>query len=184
MTPLPPLEMHTRRLSLRGLQSADAEALLGIHADAQAMAYSNTDPWRSIEQARDLIERSSRWLASGQHLCLGITRRDTGQLLGTCTLFDIDRTHLRAEVGFILGPPAWGAGYMTEALTALLDHAFDGLGLHRIDADTDPMNRAAIQLLERLGFQREGLLRERWRTAGRKSDAALYGLLRHEWPRR
>lgn len=73
---------------------------------------------------------------------------------------------------------------MTEALTALLDHAFDGLGLHRIDADTDPMNRAAIQLLERLGFQREGLLRERWRTAGRKSDAALYGLLRHEWPRR
>ena len=184
MTALAAIEIQTARLLLRSLVGTDAEALLEIHADARAMQYSNGDPWGGIGQARELIDRSGQWLASGRHLCLGVARRDTGHLLGTCTLYDIDRANLRAEVGFILGVQAWGAGYMTEALTALLDHAFVVLGLHRVEADTDPRNAAAIRLLERLGFQREGLLRERWLSQGRRSDAAFYGLLRGEWKRR
>ena len=184
MTPLAPIELATPRLRLRGLVASDAEALFEIHADALAMQYTNGAPWGDIDQAHELITRSGQWLASGRHLCLGITQRDTGRLLGTCTLYDIDRAHQRAEVGFILGAPAWGAGHMTEALTALLDHAFDGLGLNRVEADTDPRNQAAIRLLQRLGFQREGLLRERWVTPGGRSDAAFYGLLRGEWRRR
>jgi RimJ/RimL family protein N-acetyltransferase len=55
------------------------------------------------------------------------------------------------------------------------------LGLNRIEADTDPRNLAATRVLEKLGFMREGLLRERWITAGQKSDSALYGLLRSDW---
>ena len=70
---------------------------------------------------------------------------------------------------------------MTEALTAFLGYGFGELDLNRIEADTDPRNLAATSVLEKLGFVREGLLRERWITDGQKSDSAMYGLLRSDW---
>ena len=70
---------------------------------------------------------------------------------------------------------------MHEALGALLIHAFGKLALHRVEADIDPRNAASARSLERLGFQREGLLRERWIVAGQVSVTALYGLLARDW---
>ena len=59
--------------------------------------------------------------------------------------------------------------------------AFEELGLRRIEADVDPRNEASIRLLERLGFQREGYLRERWLVDQEINDTVFYGLLRREW---
>jgi RimJ/RimL family protein N-acetyltransferase len=69
---------------------------------------------------------------------------------------------------------------MHEALKALT-YAFDVLEFHRIEADVDPRNAASIRTLERLGFQREGYLRERWQVNGEIQDAVFYGLLRSDW---
>lgn len=178
---LAPTQIQTPRLMLRALARDDAEALLAIHADAQVMQHANTEPWTGIDQAHALVRRSAEWLESGQHLCLGVTRLDTQQLLGTCTLYDIDPHNRRAEVGFVLGAFAWRQGFMAEALAAVVRHGFEGIGLNRVEADTDPRNARAIRLLERLGFQREGLLRQRWMTGGQASDSAFYGLLRDDW---
>lgn len=68
-----------------------------------------------------------------------------------------------------------------EALRALLDHGFGALQLNRIEADIDPRNAASACSLERLGFTREGLLRERWIVDGEVSDTSLYGLLARQW---
>lgn len=73
---------------------------------------------------------------------------------------------------------------MREALTALFDFSFGGLNLHRIEADVDPRNGASLALLERLGFAREGYLRERWLIGGGIRDTVLLGLLHHEWKAR
>lgn len=178
--------LHTPRLLLRPLVEADAGALLDIHADGQAMRYSNSAPWTGISQALELIAYSGQGLSTGRDLCLGLARREgTGPVIspviGTCTLYDISRGSRRAELGFILGRPHWGQGCMHEALGALLGHAFGAMDLNRVEADTDPRNVAATRTLERLGFVREGLLRERWITDGEKSDSALYGLLRRDW---
>ena len=135
-------------------------------------------------KAEELIEASRAWLSLGTAVCLGIVPKDATGLIGTCTLFDISRSSRRAEVGFLLGSSAWGRGYMTEALTAFLSYGFGDLDLNRIEADTDPRNLAAIRTLEKLGFVREGLLRERWITDGQKSDSVLLGLLRSEWDAR
>jgi [ribosomal protein S5]-alanine N-acetyltransferase len=182
MVALVPVEIRTQRLLLRPLAEVDAEALLAVHADTQVMRYSNSPAWTRLKQAHELIELSHGWLSSGMHLCLGIARKDERAVMGTCTLFDINRSSRRAELGFVLGSPAWGQGYMTEALVAFLNHGFRDLDLNRVEADTDPRNLASIKTLERLGFVREGLLRERWITSGQKSDAALYGLLESDWP--
>jgi RimJ/RimL family protein N-acetyltransferase len=70
---------------------------------------------------------------------------------------------------------------MHEALQALLSYAFQTLDLNRLEADIDPRNHASARTLERLGFQKEGHLRERWIVDGEISDTWLYGLLRREW---
>ena len=70
---------------------------------------------------------------------------------------------------------------MREALSALLAYGFVELDLHRIEAELDPRNVASARSLERQGFQREGVLRERWIVNGEIQDSYLYGLLRHEW---
>lgn len=61
-----------------------------------------------------------------------------------------------------------------------LDHAFEAMALHKIEADVDPRNAASCRVLESLGFQREGLLRQRWRTGGELQDSAIYGLIADE----
>lgn len=184
MDALDAIELSTPRLSLRPLVEHDAEALLEMHAEPRVMQFSNSAPWTRLEQAQELIGGSRGWLALGTAVCLGIVAKDTTGLIGTCTLFDISRSSRRAEVGFLLGLSSWGRGYVTEALVALLNYAFGQLSLNRIEADTDPRNLAATRVLEKLGFVREGLLRERWITDGQKSDSALYGLLRSDWDSR
>ena len=74
-----------------------------------------------------------------------------------------------------------GPGLHARSAQRLLDYAFDDLGLHRLEADIDPRNEASARTLERLGFVKEGFLRERWIVADVISDSAVYGLLRREW---
>jgi RimJ/RimL family protein N-acetyltransferase len=73
---------------------------------------------------------------------------------------------------------------MTEALEALLHYAFKSMHFNRIEADIDPRNEASAKILLRLGFRKEGYLRERWIVNGDVSDSELYGLLRREWEER
>jgi RimJ/RimL family protein N-acetyltransferase len=73
---------------------------------------------------------------------------------------------------------------MHEALQEVLRYAFETLDLNRLEADIDPRNLASARTLERLGFQKEGHLRERWIVSGEVSDTWLYGLLRREWQER
>jgi [ribosomal protein S5]-alanine N-acetyltransferase len=75
----------------------------------------------------------------------------------------------------------WGLGYMNEALTALINYSFGVLNLNRLEADVDPRNKASANTLLKLGFLKEGFLRERWIVNGEVSDTDLYGLLRSEW---
>jgi RimJ/RimL family protein N-acetyltransferase len=174
------LPLETPRLLLRPLRAFDAEALFGIFSDPGVMRYWSTPPWSSLESARELIERDLHATAR-DNLRLGIERRHDGALIGTCSLYAINETCRRAEVGYALGSAAWGEGYMSEALAALLDYGFTVLNLNRVEADIDPRNEASARSLQRCGFTQEGLLRERWIVGEEVSDTAFYGLLQREW---
>ena len=179
-TPLP--ELDTPRLRLRPLQDADAEALFAIFSNPVAMRYWSTAPWTDIAQAQRRIADDAAGHERGQHLALGIVRRVDGRLIGRCTLFDHWPGCRRAQVGYILDASAWGQGFAAEAVGALLRHGFEAMDLNRVEADIDPRNTASARLLQRLGFSREGLLRERWIVDGEVSDSEVYGLLKREFP--
>ncbi|AMC34278.1 GNAT family N-acetyltransferase [Janthinobacterium sp. B9-8] len=178
------VELQTSRLLLRPLQESDAAALLAIFSDEKVMQYWSTPLWDSIDIAHALIARDLKAMAEGTYIRLGIERAEDHALIGNCTLFDLNQQSRRAEIGYGMAYSAWGKGYMHEALSALLDFGFSELKLNRVEADIDPRNLASAKSLERLGFSREGYLRERWIVDGVVSDTALYGLLFSDWKTR
>jgi RimJ/RimL family protein N-acetyltransferase len=177
------LPLLTPRLTLRPLAAADAAAIFAIFSHPEVMRYWSSPPYTDVAQAHTMVLNCQAGWETGDYLTLGIERRSDAALLGTCTLFSFSATSRRAEMGYALGRPYWGAGYMHEALTALVAYAFTTLDLHRLEADIDPRNTASARTLERLGFRYEGLGRERWIVEGEISDTAWYGLLAREWQR-
>jgi [ribosomal protein S5]-alanine N-acetyltransferase len=184
MSALLQVTLATPRLRLRWITPDDDDALFAIFSDPVAMRYWSTAPWRDMTQAEASIRQALSGYQSGDSIRFGITLAGAGELVGTCTLFDFDRGSRRAQIGYALARAYWGRGLMHEALTATISYAFDDLQLRRLEADIDPRNIASAKALERLGFLKEGYLRERWMVDGEVSDSALYGLLAGEWRRR
>jgi RimJ/RimL family protein N-acetyltransferase len=169
-----------RRVRLRWLVQADVAALYEVFSNADVMRYWSCPPYANEGQAHALLAEIHRLFAARSLFEWGVARRDDDRVIGTCTLSHIDARNLRAEVGYALGRAHCGQGLMSDALSLLLEFAFETLGLRRLEADVDPHNTASIRLLERFGFQREGLMRERWFVSGEVQDALIYGLLRRE----
>jgi RimJ/RimL family protein N-acetyltransferase len=174
------------RVRLRWLTEADVDAIFHIFSDERMMRYWSTPPMQDRAEAAELLARIRRQFGDKSGFQWGVERKDDGELLGTCTLFNFHRANMRAEVGYCLGSANWGKGYMGEALSALIDYAFGTLKLRRLEADVDPANANSLRILDRMGFQREGLLRERWNVGGEIQDSVFLGLLAREWqgPRR
>lgn len=107
-----------------------------------------------------------------------IIRRADDQLLGGVTLNNIRYGVVQsASLGYWLGEPFAGQGYMTEALSRVMDYAFDEMKLHRLEAACMPANKASRRLLERLGFQEEGFFRGYLKINGVWEDHVIYSLL-------
>jgi RimJ/RimL family protein N-acetyltransferase len=175
--------INTTRLSLRCIRPEDVDDFYAVYSNPEVMRYWSTPPLPNKDAASKLIDEIREGIERDEMLKWGIALRSNDKLIGSVTLFHMDRTHRRAEIGYAQGRAYWGQGYMQEALNALLNYAFEILNLHRIEADVDPRNAASVRTLERLGFQREGYLRERWQVNGEIQDSFYYGLLRPDWER-
>jgi len=181
MSVFAPFQLHTKRLTLRFIDSGDAPALFRLFSDPEALRYWSSGPWLHFDQAIENIVQTIKGYEDGASLRLALVIADSDELIGTATLYAFDRRNHRCEIGYMLARPHWGQRYMQEALEALVVHGFDTLELHRIEADIHPDNIASSRILEGLHFQLEGNLRERWFVNGEVSGSLIYGLLRSDW---
>jgi ribosomal-protein-alanine N-acetyltransferase len=170
------------RVRLRPLRETDAPALFALHGDPQVMRYWSTTAWTSMDDAFEHLRHAERVQADGAYPW-GIALSDTDELVGSVSLFNISKTHRRAELGYSLASAHWGHGLAGEALRLALTYVFDVLELERVEADTDPRNIGSRRLLERMGFVLEGTMRKRWFVADEWCDTSWYGLLREEFVR-
>jgi len=106
-----------------------------------------------------------------------------GTPVGFVFLFDINPNRDHAEVGCWIALDQQGNGYATEATALCLEHAFADRGLHKVLARAFEHNDASMHVLETLGFQQEGCLREQDFIRGEYRDTYLFGLLAEEWER-
>ncbi len=181
MTAFSPVTLTGDRVALRFVREEDVAPTFAMLSNPEVTRFWAEPPMTARAQAAAAIADARAGYASGESLELAVERRTDGAFLGRCTLFHLHEASRRAEIGYVLDRPHWGAGYMHEALCLLLDHAFGTMRLHRVEADIDPRNAGSERTLTRLGFQYEGRLRERWIVAGEISDTAMYGLLDREW---
>ncbi len=171
--------LFSSRLSLRWLHSndADVDAVYRIFSNPVSLRYWSHVPFVERQRAVSYIDEIHAGFASGTLFQWGIERNADRALIGTVTLVGIDQINQRCSLGYILDEPYWRQGYAATAVNLALCYAFGELDLHRVEADIDPRNGASRRLLERLGFQREGLQRERYRLYDEWQDDEIYGLL-------
>jgi [ribosomal protein S5]-alanine N-acetyltransferase len=144
-------------------------------------------PWEPIWPADDLsrsafrrrIRRYTEDLRTDQSYAFLIFRSSDGRMVGGLTLANVRRGVAQAgSLGYWMGHPYAGQGYMTAAVRAVIPFAFGTLRLHRLEAACIPTNTASIRLLENTGFVREGYAREYLCINGIWQDHLLYGRLR------
>ena len=104
-----------------------------------------------------------------------------GRLIGGCGLRIRSAAHREGVIGYCFGRDVWGNGYAPESARALLGFGFGQLELHRIFADCDVRNGASARVLEKIGMQREGRLREDMWYKGDWRDSYRYSILEQEW---
>jgi len=178
---LTPPTLHTSRLLLRAFADSDETALFAMHSNAHVMRYWDSPPWREPERAGRFIAAARQLATDGTGLRLVLERLDDGAFLGWCGIARWNPEFRSAALGYCLDESAWGHGYGTEGARALVGWAFDTLDLNRVQAEVDTRNPASYRVMEKLGFVREGLLREDCIVAGEVSDTYVYGLLRRDW---
>jgi RimJ/RimL family protein N-acetyltransferase len=167
---------------LRALRLDDVDALHALFADPQVARYWSFAPWTRRAQAEDYLQLRLTLVPPAVYCWAIATAAD--ELIGTVTLFVLDGAPRRGEIGYALASACQGQGLASEALRVAIRHAFEVLGLDRIEADVDPRNQPSWRLLEHLGFNREALLHDRCRAGNEIGDAAIYALLRADWERR
>lgn len=158
----------------------------GAWAELRARSREHLVPWEPQwardELSRDAFRRRVRHYQRELREDLGyaffLFRDMDDTLLGGLTLSNVRRGVTQAcAVGYWIGQPYAGRGHMTRALSGAVRFAFDELKLHRMEAACMPHNSASIRVLERNGFQREGLARRYLKIDGVWQDHLLYATL-------
>lgn len=166
-----------------------------VLSDAADLAERRSDPdtakyqaWvvpYPLERAQELIaglmERGD--VVPGHWFQLAVERTSDGRIVGDCAIHLFEDGHT-AEIGYTLHPWARGHYFSTEAAGAVCDYVVNVLGVHRIEAHTDPRNLASVRVLDRLGFMHEGTMRESYWVGDAVTDNAMYSLLAREWKQR
>ncbi|HTR70082.1 MAG TPA: GNAT family protein [Mycobacteriales bacterium] len=173
--------LHTARLVMRPFADFDADPLYALHSNPHVLRYWDSPPWTERARAAAFIAACPQMAEDGSGVRLAIDRESDGAFIGWCGLARWNQEHRSASLGYCLDDAQWGHGYATEAAGALLLWAFDALDLNRVQAVTDTRNLASARVLDKLGFVREGTMREDCIVSGEVSDSWVFGLLRREW---
>ena len=176
-------QITTQRLTIRPVTPDDLGDLFEINGDAEVTALLPYATWQSPADGIAWLVRMENLVAAETANQCVILRTADQKILGTVLLFNFNRASASIELGYVLGQPHRRQGYAKEALAAVCHHVFANLGLRRIEAEVTSHNLASNALLLRLGFVREGCLRQRWVANGVAHDSHVYGCLAGEWAR-
>ncbi len=171
--------LETERLLLREITQDDREDIFECFSNEELLKHYGQEAFVDIKQAEALIQFFSSSFKEKKGIRWGIERKGVKGLIGTVGFNMLSFKHKRAEIGYELHPDYWRKGYISEAVTRILQYGFSDLGLTRIGAVVFTENDASNLLLKKLGFEREGVLRDYIVQNGTAHDTYVYSLLKN-----
>ena len=168
------------------------ESLTRDHTAALLRAGSYPELWhltssrmRTEEDARSYVESALAARDAGTALPFATVLRASGEVVGSTRFANYDAANCRVEIGWTwIAPPWQRSAVNTEAKYLMFRHAFEALGLIRVELKTDLLNTRSQRAIERIGATREGVLRSHMIVLdGRVRDTVYYSVIASEWPR-
>ena len=169
--------LETERLILREITDHDAEGLFAYFSDPEVLRYYGQEPFASVEEARQLVSFFADQYSQKRVIRWGIERKGSKGIIGTIGFHAWFPRHRRAEIGYEISREHWRKGYVSEALAEIISYGFNQLELTRIGAIVFTENKASNDLLLKMGFQREGILRDYMYQDGKAYDTYVYSIL-------
>ncbi|MDQ2854600.1 MAG: GNAT family N-acetyltransferase [Chloroflexota bacterium] len=183
--PLPPVPerplLRGERVWLRPLEARDMPAYVAGINDTEVGAFAGYRMPFSIEQASAWLARTLEQSRAGEGFFFTVCELGDDRFIGTTWLKDVHLLDGNAELAIYMDKDHIGSGWGTDAQRILLAFGFGTIGLERISLLVNAGNARAIRSYEKVGFQREGLLRRSFRAAGQMQDTLLMAILRDEW---
>jgi ribosomal-protein-alanine N-acetyltransferase len=176
---LPTIE--TERLLLRKITLSDASDMFEYASNPEVSEYTMWSTHTSIEDTKYFLQSLTKMYKRRELVDWGIVHKAEKKFIGTCGFVEWSMTHSRAEIGYALSRRYWGEGYMSEAVNAVIEFGFREMLLNRIMARCEVNNIASARVMEKVGMQLEGILRQHLFVKGRYWDLKIYSILREEF---
>ncbi len=175
--------LETERLVLRAFTLADAKRVQELAGAFEIADTTGHMPHPYLDgMAEEWIQSLDDEFKHGDGATFAMTQRASGELMGAIGL-TISQHNQRAEMGYWIGVPYWNHGYTSEAARAVVQFAFQELKLNRVYASHFSRNPASGRVMQKIGMQYEGTLREHFVRWAEPEDLVYYGILKSEWQR-
>lgn len=172
--------LETSRLYLRKITNEDAIDIFEYLSNDIVTRYLGKESLNNIIEAYELINKINNNYLEGRGIRWGIVHKDSQKLIGTMGYDGIHMKNKRADIGYDLNSSYWRLGYATEAINEIIKFGFNELELNRIGAVAFLDNTASLSLLGKVGFTKEGILREYIIQNHIPRDTVVFSLLRKE----
>ena len=173
--------LETERLILRKMTLEDAEDMFEYASDPDVAKYTTWDAHQSLKDSKFFLKIVVERYKNRQITDWGIVHKEDGKFIGTCGFAECHLFHSRAEIGYAISRKYWRQGYMSEAVNAIIKFGFQTMNLNRIEARCDVENIASARVMEKVGMQFEGILRQHIFTKGKYCDLKIYSILRQDF---
>lgn len=165
----------TERLVLRQVMATDAQAVMKIRGNGEAMRYIPRPRARTMEDALGVIEMLTNGINEGKSINWAICNiENQEEIFGIMGYVNFYSEEFKAEIGYMLHPDYWGKGYINEAIKVIEDYGFEQIGIAVIEAKIDPRNENSLKILLRNNYSFDKLIEKSMVFEEEELDSAYY----------
>ncbi|MES1217186.1 MAG: GNAT family N-acetyltransferase [Bacteroidota bacterium] len=172
--------LHTDRLDLIEIKQEHTGDLFKIFGDERIAPFCAVLTWQEESEAQKLIDKFQKRFADKIGIRWGIALKGESNIIGTIGFNYFNKRH-RANIGYDMQVAHWNKGYLTEALQTVIEFGFTQLDINRIEAEVMQDNIASEKVLTKLGFKKEGVLRQWMYWNEKHYDMTMFSLLQSEF---
>ena len=173
--------LETERLFLRKFRMEDAEAVFAYASNEDTARFVSWDAHQTLEDSRRFLSWMEGQYKEGKTADWAIMDKASSRIIGSLGIVSQDEQNRSCEIGYVIGREYWGHGLVAEALSRVQRFLFEETTVNRVQAICCQENTASARVLEKCGFQCEGVLRQYVRMKETFWDMRMYALLRTEW---